>query len=174
MSLVSDIAAPALVFLYGYLSRKDGGKPESASKAPWPSAPAPAKSASAPGYQPGKAPEQQIVTHKPMTEAEKRRYPTMTPAEKAHYGGYAPGAAAWGTDEAALKSSMASGSMASTGAWHPKKHPTSAEVAHAQSLLGAKWRKGVIETHGSVQYRGALHPNASGTGTHKGVEVWTR
>jgi hypothetical protein len=31
---------------------------------------------------------------------------------------------------------------------------------------------GVIEESAGVQYRGAMHPNASGSGTHRGVEVW--
>jgi hypothetical protein len=30
---------------------------------------------------------------------------------------------------------------------------------------------GVVE-EGGVQYRGAWHPNASGGGKHRGVEVW--
>jgi hypothetical protein len=34
------------------------------------------------------------------------------------------------------------------------------------------WRKGVIEESGGVQYRGAMHPDKSGGGKHRGVEVW--
>lgn len=61
--------------------------------------------------------------------------------------------------------------------WLPKKQGlvTSDEVAHAKSLLPPNtfWRIGVIEEWPHIQYRGAMHPNKSGEGTHPGVEVWT-
>lgn len=59
--------------------------------------------------------------------------------------------------------------------WKPKTQPTSAEVAKAKSLLppNPAWKIGVIVEEGVIQYRGAMHPNASGEGTHPGVEVWT-
>lgn len=59
--------------------------------------------------------------------------------------------------------------------WVPKQSVTSGEVAHAKSLLppNPAWRIGVIEEQGVIQYRGAMHPNASGEGSHPGVEVWT-
>ena len=59
--------------------------------------------------------------------------------------------------------------------WKAKASPTPAEVAYAKSLLppNPAWAIGVIETQGHIQFRGAMHPNASGEGTHPGVEVWT-
>lgn len=58
--------------------------------------------------------------------------------------------------------------------WKAKAHPTQAEVAHAHALLAPDvWHMGIIETDGHIQYRGALHPNYDGPGTHRGVEVWT-
>lgn len=60
--------------------------------------------------------------------------------------------------------------------WRPKRQSevTAAEAAHAKTLLAlAVWKLGVIEEAGSVQYRGAMHPDADGVGTHRGVEVWT-
>lgn len=39
-------------------------------------------------------------------------------------------------------------------------------------LAPGVWKLGVIEQDGATQYRGAWHPNKSGSGKHKGVEVW--
>lgn len=61
--------------------------------------------------------------------------------------------------------------------WLPKKQAlvTSSEVAHAKSLLppNTSWHLGVIEEYAHIRYIGAMHPNASGSGSHPGVEVWT-
>ena len=59
--------------------------------------------------------------------------------------------------------------------WKAKAQPTKGEVAIAYSLLppSVSWKIGVILTDGHIQYRGAKHPNATGEGTHPGVEVWT-
>lgn len=59
--------------------------------------------------------------------------------------------------------------------WKAKAQPTATEVATAKSLLPPNplWHLGIIKEEGHIQYRGAMHPNASGTGTHPGVEVWT-
>lgn len=60
--------------------------------------------------------------------------------------------------------------------WRPKQQSevTSGEAAHAKLLLALTvWKLGVIEEAAGVQYRGAMHPNASGDGVHRGVEVWT-
>lgn len=57
--------------------------------------------------------------------------------------------------------------------WRPAKRPTPAQVKRAHELLSPSvWRKGVIEEGSGVQYRGAMHPNKDGSGTHRGVEVW--
>lgn len=62
-------------------------------------------------------------------------------------------------------------------AWRPKKQSlvTAAEVAMAKSLLppNPAWKIGVIQTNGHIQFRGAMHPDSDGSGTHPGVEVWT-
>ena len=61
--------------------------------------------------------------------------------------------------------------------WKPKQQGkvTQEEALHAKSLLppNAAWFIGVIEEFSHIQYRGAMHPNASGVGDHPGVEVWT-
>lgn len=62
-------------------------------------------------------------------------------------------------------------------AWKPKAQAlvTQAEVFRAKELLPPNplWGVGVIVEDGHIQYRGAYHPNSSGSGTHPGVEVWT-
>lgn len=61
--------------------------------------------------------------------------------------------------------------------WKPKIQAkvTKDEALHAKSLLppNAAWFIGVIEEFAHIQYRGAMHPNKSGEGSHPGVEVWT-
>ncbi len=59
--------------------------------------------------------------------------------------------------------------------WKAKAHPSDSEVATAKSLLppNSQWHIGILVTDGHIQYRGAMHPNAGGNGTHPGVEVWT-
>jgi hypothetical protein len=92
--MLADMALPVLVTL-GYLLWKGGG-----AKGLLPEA----KKASSPQVWPSeeRAPEKQKVIHRPMTAEEKKRYPTMTTAEKAKYGGYASQPTQWGTDEEAL------------------------------------------------------------------------
>ena len=59
--------------------------------------------------------------------------------------------------------------------WKAKAHPTAGEVAHAIALLPpvGTWKLGLIHQVEHIQYRGAMHLNASDSGTHPGVEVWT-
>jgi hypothetical protein len=61
--------------------------------------------------------------------------------------------------------------------YRPKQQArvTADEVATAKSYLppNPAWHLGIIEETDSIQYRGAMHPNANGFGTHPGVEVWT-
>lgn len=59
--------------------------------------------------------------------------------------------------------------------WRPARRVTPAEVERAKALLApGYWHTGLIAEESGVQYRGAWHPNRSGTGKHKGVEVWRR
>lgn len=60
--------------------------------------------------------------------------------------------------------------------WKPKAQAkvTKAETAHAVSLLSsAVWHLGIIEEFTHIRYIGAMHPNLSDSGEHRGVEVWT-
>jgi len=61
--------------------------------------------------------------------------------------------------------------------WLPKAQAkvTQTEAQQAKALLppNTLWQLGVILEDGHIQFRGAMHPNASGSGTHPGVEVWT-
>jgi hypothetical protein len=45
-------------------------------------------------------------------------------------------------------------------------------VLRAEELLRAGLAPGEAHTEGAVQYRGAWHPNKTGGGVHRGVEVW--
>lgn len=61
--------------------------------------------------------------------------------------------------------------------WHPATTATHEQTLRANELLHATlaagtWREGVLAEEGGVQYRGAYHPNANGSGRHPGVEVW--
>lgn len=157
---LADLALPAAMAGLAWLSRH-WGAPDDAPPAgerlpgpadvPWPAAPPPARTT--PGRRPMTPDERRLSRDEPPVDHLDR----MTPDERERVRrALGPGAASGGT-------------------WRPAKRPTPAEVERAKQLLApGVWREGVIESSETTQYRGAWHPDRSGSGRHKGVEVWHR
>lgn len=161
--MLSDLALPAVLALLAWISRRaepDEPPPPGRAKMPggadipWPAAPPPTS-----------PPPERITDVGPIdpTTDQPRETPPMQRGM--------PGTSA-AIDRAIRRAKQRA---SSGGGWRPAQRPTRAEVERAKQLLApGVWREGVIESSETTEYRGAWHPDRSGSGRHKGVEVWHR
>lgn len=160
---LADLALPAAMAGLAWLSRH-WGAPDDApppgerlpgpADVPWPAAPPPTS-----------PPPERITDVGPIdpTTDQPRETPPMQRGM--------PGTSA-AIDRAIRRAKQRA---SSGGGWRPAQRPTRAEIERAKQLLApGVWREGVIESSETTQYRGAWHPDRSGSGRHKGVEVWHR
>lgn len=167
---LADAILPGLALAVAWLGRRAGAETPPATRypgpsdIPWPAAPPPTTTSTAPPPRP-MTPDERITDVGPIdpTTDQPRETPPMQRGM--------PGTSA-AIDRAIRRAKQRA---SSGGGWRPAQRPTRSEVERAKQLLApGVWREGVIESSETTQYRGAWHPDRSGSGRHKGVEVWHR